>query len=85
MNIGSFKFLLTRGSWETVSEQTGLTGLTQSSATEAWKMRNGAESNLYEIVSHSRTTIEYIQSNIKDHKLNFNYVKYYSCFDQVCD
>jgi len=31
MNIGSFKFLPTRGSWETVSEQTGLTGPTDRS------------------------------------------------------
>ena len=56
-SIGSFKIVPTRGPRETVSGQTGLTGRTQSSATKAWKMRNWDKSNLYEIVSHSRTTI----------------------------
>ena len=84
MITGSFMIVPSRGPRETISGQTGLTGLTQSSATKAWKMRNRAESNLYEITSLTRTKTEYIQSNSKDLKLNFNYLKCYLCFDQVC-
>ena len=86
MNIGSFMIVPTRGSRETVSGQNSLTGLTDRSNPEqcnkAQRMRN--EVNKYEIFSHSRIRVEYIQSNSKDHNLNFNYLKYYLCFDQVC-
>ena len=81
MITGSFMIVPTRGPRETIS---GQTGLTQSSATKAWKMRNRAESNLYEITSLSRTKTEYIQSNSKDLKLKFNYLKCHLYFDQVC-